>query len=551
MRYLWHAIREQLARIRASLRRRDFDRDMDEEFETHLALLTERFTAQGLSSEEARYAARRQFGGAIQMKDTVRDNSRFQPFENLFQDLTYSVRQFRRSPVFAVTAILTLALGIGANSAIFTLIDQLVLRPLPVKDPQAIVLLVGQGDYYGSNMGENALSYPMYQTVRDRNQVFSNMMCRRSIEMVVATQDQGQVLSGELVSGNYFPLLGIQPAAGRLFNANDDLRSGASPVAVLSYAFWQNRFAGDRRVIGSRILVNNYPFTIIGVAQPGFSGLEPGLPTQLFVPVTMTPQVFANMDFAQMFDSRLRWLNVYGRLKPGVTRERAKATLQPLFHQILEREVLQPAFGRATPYIRAHFLRMWMEVRPGSQGNKELRRKFEKPLALLMGVTGFVLLIASANLASLLAARAAVRQREVAIRLAAIGSSRARIVRQLLTESLLLALIGGLAGIVLAVAIVKGLLAFLPDSQSGYSISSSPDWRMLSFAFALSLFTGLLFGSAPALHAAYPNIAETLKATASNVSGGSGQILFRKLLVAAQITLSLLLLIAPPCSFAA
>ena len=542
MTHLWRTVREQIARIRASLRRRDFDRDMDEEFETHLAFLAERFIARGLSPEEAHYAARRQFGGAMQVKNTVRDYSRFQPFENLSQDISYGLRQFRKSPLFAVSAILTLALGIGANTAIFTLIDQLILRLLPVRDPQAIVALIGKGEYYGSNMGENTLSYPMYQTIRDRNQVFSNMMCRRSTRMIAAIENEGQVLSGELVSGNYFPLLGIQPVAGRLIDANDDLSSGASPVVVLSYSCWQSRFAGDRAVVGRRILVNNYPLTIIGIAQPGFSGLEPGLPTQLFVPVTMTPQVFPTMDFAQMFDSRLRWLNVYGRLKAGITREGAKAALQPLFHQILEREVREPAFGRATPYIRAHFLRMWMDVLPGGQGNRELRRRYEKPLALLMGVTGFVLLIASANLASLLAARAAGRQREIAIRLA-IGSSRARIIRQLLTESVLLGVIGGLAGLVLAVAMVKGLLTFLPDNASGYLISSSPDFRMLSFAFALSLFTGILLGSAPALQAAYPNLAETLKSTASNVSGGSGQILFRKLLVAAQITLSLLLLI--------
>jgi predicted permease len=541
MNRLLHFIRERLARISGSLRRRDFERDTDEEFAIHLSLLTERFIARGLSPEEARYAARRQFGGETQVKIAVRDHGRFQPLENLFQDISYCLRQLRKSPLFALAAMLTLALGIGANTAIFTLVDQLILRLLPVKDPQSIVLLIGKGEYYGSNMGLNALSYPMYQTIRDRDQVFSNMMCRRSMPMVAAIQNQGQVLSGELVSGNYFPLLGIQPAAGRLFDANDDLRSGSGPVAVLSYAYWQNRFTGDWRVIGSRIAVNNYPLTIIGVAQAGFTGLEPGLPTQIFVPVTMTPQVFPNMDFARMFDSRLRWLNVYGRLKPGVTRERAKAALQPVFHQILEREVLEPAFGRATPYIRAHFLRMWMDVLPGGQGNQELRHQYQKPLALLMGVTGFVLLISSANLASLLAARAASRQREVAIRLA-IGSSRGRIIRQLLTESLLLALTGGLAGLVLAVGMVKGLVAFLPQNPAGYSISHSPDWQMLSFAFGLSLSTGLLFGLVPALQAAYPNITETLKATASNVSGGSGQILFRKLLVAVQITLSLLLL---------
>ena len=340
------------------------------------------------------------------MKNDVRDRSRFCPLEAVLQDSGYMLRQFRKSPLFATASILTLALGIGANTAIFTLVDQLILRLLPIKDPQQVVGLVANGRYYGDNMGLNALSYTMYQTIRDQNQVFKLMMCRRTAQFTATVHSESDVLSGELVSGNYFPLLGIKAAAGRVFDSNDDLRPNANPVAVLSYAYWKSRFAGSDQVIGRRLLVNNYPLTIVGIAQPGFNGLEPGLPAQLFVPVMMTQTLFPHLDFAQMFDPRLRWVNVYGRLKAGIPRERAKAGLQPLFHQILEAEVLQAGFAHATPYDKEQFLKMWLDVIPGGQGNSILRQQYEKPLWVLMGVTGFVLLIACANLASLLAARA-------------------------------------------------------------------------------------------------------------------------------------------------
>ncbi len=528
--------------MRGSLVRRTFEAEFDEEVEAHLALLTERFASRGLSPDEARYAARKKFGGVTQTKNELRDRGRSRFLEAVWQDSAYVVRQFRRAPLFAITSILTLALGIGANTAIFSLVDQLILRLLPIKEPRHLVALVGQGPYYGENMGHDVLSYTMYQTLRDRNQVFSQMMCRRSVQFTATVHSESEVLSGELVSGNYFPLLGIKAAAGRVFDANDDLRPSANPVAVLSYAYWKSRFAGSDRILGRTLLVNNYPLTIVGISQPGFNGLEPGLPSQLFVPVMMTSALFPHDDFGRMFDSRLRWVNVYGRLKPGMTLEHAKAGLQPLFHRILQAEMLQPGFAHATPYDKQQFLKMWLDVIPGGQGNSILRRQYEKPLWVLMGVTGFVLLIACANLASLLAARAVVRQKEIAVRLA-IGSSRARIVQQLTTESLLLALVGGIAGIGLAIAMVKSLLAFLPENPTGYTISSSPDLRILCFALGLSLLTGLIFGLMPALQAARPNVAEILKAKAASVTGGAAQINFRKVLVAAQITLSLLLLI--------
>ena len=458
----------------------------------------------------------------------------------LVQDVRYAARTFRKSPVFSGVAVFSLALGIGANTAIFTLVDQLILRLLPIEDPQNVVLLAGRGRHYGGNNGRNALSYPMYQELRDRNQVFSAMMCRYRLGFSIAADSQTEAVNGELVSGNYFPMLGTRPALGRLFTASDDLHAGAHPYAVLSYTWWKTRFAGDAHVLGRTIRVNDYPLTVVGVAQPAFEGMEPGLPAFLFVPMAMAREV--RPGFTAMFERRSRWVNAYGRLKAGITLEQAKAGLQPLFHQIIESEVPLPGFRDATPYDRQQFLRMWMEVMPGSQGNTNLRRQYEKPLWVLAGVVGLVLLIACANLASLLTARAAARQKEIAIRLA-IGSSRARMLRQLLTESVLLAAAGGVAGLGLAVLMVKGLLAFLPTVVTGYAISSSPDWRMLAFTFALSLITGVGFGMVPAIQSTNPNISLTLKEQTGAIVGDGSQVSFRKILVAAQVTLSLLLLI--------
>ncbi len=455
------------------------------------------------------------------------------------RDVVYAVRSLRKSPVFSAVAILSLALGIGANTAIFSLIDQLILRLLPVRDPQQIVLLAGRGRHYGGNNGRNALAYPMYQDLRDRNQVFGAMMCRYRLNMAVGIESQTEVVNGELVSGNYFPLLGLRPAGGRLFTANDDLRPGQHPFAVISYAWWKTRFNADPRVIGQTLRVNNYPLMIVGVAQPGFDGMEPGLPALVYVPIAMTREV--RPGYTEMFDRRQRWVNVYGRLKPTVTIEQAKAGLQPLFHQIIEDEVQQPAFRNATSFDKEQFLRMSLDVIPGSQGNTNLRRQYEKPLWVLMAVVGLVLLIACANLASLLTARAAARRKEIAIRLA-MGAGRSRILQQLLTESVLLSGGGGVAGLALAVLMVKGLLAFLPTTINGYAISSSPDARMLAFTLGLSLLTGIGFGLVPAIQSTNPGIAPTLKDQAGAVIGGA-QVTFRKALVTAQVMLSLLLLI--------
>jgi predicted permease len=539
-----HFLKEQIARIGGSFGRRTFESALDEEVEAHLALLTERFVERGLSPEEARYAARKQFGGVTQMKNELRARSRFRLLETVIQDCSYVLRQLRKSPAFAVAAILTLAIGIGANAAIFSLVDQLILRLLPVQDPQRVVALVGMGHFFGDSQGNNPLSYPMYEDLRDRNRVFSQMMCRRPSDFTVNTSSGSEVVRGESVSGNYFPLLGIRPAFGRLFSAADTLHAAASPLVVVSYSYWMNRLGGDPGAIGRTIRVNNYPLTIIGVVGPGFHGLEPGLNESIFLPITMVPVIFSDSDAGpRFFDRRLRWVNVYGRLKPGTTIGLAKVGLQLLFHQILNNELHEPDFRHATVYDKDEFLKMSLDVIPGGQGDRTLRHQYEKPLWVLMGVAGLVLLIACANIAGLCLARATSRQKEIAVRLA-IGSSRLRIAQQLITESLVLAITGGAAGIALAVVVIKSLLAFLPSDVNGYDISSSPDSHMLEFSVVLALVTGVAFGLVPALQSTRPDVAKALKNQSASTTSGAGQYRFRKALVAGQVALSLLLLTA-------
>ncbi len=462
---------------------------------------------------------------------------------NLLQDLRYAIRTFRKSPVFVIVAVLSLAFGIGANTAIFTLVDQVLLRLLPVKDPQQLVLLWGRGPHYGSNNGRYKLSYPMYEDFRDHNQVFSGMFCRWETSMSVSSDGRTERVDGELVSGTYFPVLGVGPALGRLFTVEDDKTPGGAPYAVLSYRYWLSRYAGSPGVIGKKLIVNGHPLTIIGVSQAGFDGTDPGKSPQIRVPVMMKAELDTlGASFDYNFKSRRgRWVNVFGRMKPGVTEPQAKAALQPFFHQMLEMEVREKDFARAAPETRQRFLTMWIDLLPASKGDSELRRQFSSALLVLTAIVGLVLLIACANVANLLIARATARQKEIAVRLA-LGASRSRIISQLLIESLVLAIIGGIAGLALAVWMDRALLGFLPTGDTPLTISSTPDWRIMFFNLAISLLTGIIFGLVPALQSTRPQLAGTLKDQVGSIAGGKS-VGLRKALVAAQVTLSLLLLI--------
>jgi len=476
------------------------------------------------------------------MPNAARRSSFLDSIDTAIRDLRYSLRTLARTPGFTAIAILTLALGIGANTAIFTLLDQILLRLLPVKNPQELVLLTMRGRHYGSNWGGNAISHPMFRDFAAHNDVFSDMFCRFPFDASVAFNGQSEHIQLEMVSGTYFSTLGLNPLIGRIFTPDDDKLPDAYPYVVLNYAYWKSRFASDPDVVGKSLVVNNNKMTVVGVLQPGFDGVELGRSPQLFIPIMMQKEIMVGNPTDMLKERRNRWVNAFGRLKPGVTRQQAKAALQPFMHSMLEMEVKDKAFAHASPYDREQFLKCYIDVLPGSQGRSYTRQTLSTPLWVLMATTGLVLLIACANLANLLLVRGSARKKEIAIRLA-MGATRPRIIAQLLIESLALSTLGAFAGLAFAYWADRALMAiYLPSDSGGLKISTTPDVRILLFTLAVTIMTGVLFGLMPALQTTKPNVASTLKDEAAAVVGG-GHGALRKSLVIAQVTLSLLLLI--------
>jgi predicted permease len=513
---------------------------LDDELQFHLEQQIAENVAAGMTREEARYAAMRIFGNHTMVVEDARETWGWIWLEQVGQDLRYTFRTLRKSSLFTVVAILTLALGIGTNTAMFSLLDQVVLRLLPVSHPEQLVIVRETGNHYGNSYGANTISWPMFEDLRDNNQVFSGMFCRFPAKVTIGYGDRVAQIPAELVSGSYFPTLGVGAALGRTIAPDDDAVPDSRPVVVLSYGFWRSYFNGDRSIVGRTIALNSYAMTVIGVAQPGFDGVELGVPAKVFVPIMMKTEMTPHSDGLKDRRRRLSWVTAYGRLKPGVSLQQAQLSLQPLMQSILEMEVAQPEFTRsATADDRQVFLRNRAELLPGSENG--LREYMRKPLWLLVALTGAVLLLACANLANLLLARATAREREFAVRLA-VGAGRARIVRQLLLESLLLAGAGAILGLALAFSAARILLRiYLPaDAAAEFVVSPIPDGRVLAFVVGVMLLTSLVFGLLPAVRGSRTEITRSLKERSGALSAGG--ISLRRLLVGVQVSLSLLLL---------
>ena len=457
------------------------------------------------------------------------------------RDIRRAVRTLRKSPLFTVLAITSLAIGIGANTAIFTLLDQILLRSLPVHRPHELVQLRIEGSFLGNTWGNGTeISYPMYLDFRDNNEVFSGMFARFGWMMHVGAEGRTERVTGELVSGTYFPVLGVRPAVGRLFTPDDDKAPGGHPLAVLGHRYWRERFAANPGVVGQTIIVNSHPLTILGVAEAGFEGIELGSATDVYVPMMMKAQMTPGWN--QLDDRRSRFARVFARLRPGVTRQQAEASLQPFFRALRERELGDKFFASASAYMKTQFLKATLRADPGFQGNSGLREYVERPLWILMAMVAGVLLIACANVAGLLVARGMARQHEIAIRLA-LGGSRRRVVQEMFAESLVLAVAGSAAGLLAATWGSSFLLGVFADPEIAMGVSSAPDARIVAFNFGAALLTALLFGLFPAWQTTRPALAPTLKDQSRSVLTG-GPVRLRKALVVAQVALSLLLLIA-------
>jgi len=461
----------------------------------------------------------------------------------LLQDVRYSLRMMAKHPGFAVIAVLTLALGIGANTAIFTLLDQVLLRRLPVREPEQLVQLersgadTGKASSYGGST-DDYFSYPMYRDLRDQNTVFAGVLATDSTQVGVEWHNQADLAATELVSGNYFEVLGVRPALGRLLVQSDDVVENANPVVVLSFAYWQRKFGTEPDILDQAILVNGHPFTVIGVAQPAFHSIVVGNSPDLFAPMMMKPEI--TPDWNDLDNRRSAWLNIFARLKPGGKRSPAEAGINLLWHS-LRAEELREIKNQSASFREKFLNHSRLKLLDGSMGFSPLRENIRTPLLIVMGMVGLVILMACANVAGLLLVRAAGRVREISVRYA-LGAERRRIAQQLLVEGLLLGVVGGSVGLLLAPS-VSGLLArrLSSDPQTAMAFSSYPDLRIFAFNFGLAFAASLLFSLMPMFEFWRPDLTPALKQQSVSVANSRRHL--RRAAVGVQIGLSLLLLV--------
>jgi len=457
----------------------------------------------------------------------------------LFQDVRYAVRMLRNNPAFTAVAVLTLALGIGANTAVFQLLDSIRLTRLPLQHPDQLaeVRIIdphGRTGHFGAP--HSNLTNPQWEQIRAQQQAFSGMFAWSEDRFNIAASGESHQVDGLYVSGDFFRVLGVQPVRGRLFTVQDDQRGCGSPGVVLSNAFWQREYGGDDSVVGRKMTIEHHPFEIIGVTPASFYGLDVGKRFDLAVPICSDPLI--RCEAARLDVPHEWWLSVMGRLKPGWTVERASAQLAAVSRGIFAATRIT-AFGAET---EKHYLTYRLGVLPAGAGVSEMRTDYATPLNLLLAIAGFVLLIACANLASLMLARANSRAREIAIRLA-LGASRGRLIRQLMAESLLVALTGATLGLLLSHMLSQFLVSLISTRQSQAFLDLAPDWRVLGFVAGLAILTCFLFGLTPALRATRTGSAESLKAGGRGSTAGPERFSLRRALVAVQVALSLVLLV--------
>lgn len=531
------SLRRFLTRLANFLTRRRNDERLKEEIAEHIALQTAENLRAGLSPAEARRQALLKFGAVEAIKEDYHAERGLLFLETLLQDIRFAFRMLRKSPGFTAVAVLTLALGIGANTTIFSLLDGLALRTLSVRHPEQLVRVAA----YAPDDSYSALSLPMFEEIARDQRVFSSMFSWEG-EGVVNVETNGSLSRGDVwpIGGNFYSDLGAIPEIGRLIGPEDVDVNSSTPtlVAVLGYDFWQAHYGGDRSVIGKTIKIEEIPFTIIGVTRQGFAGMTADMPFEIAIPFTAEPLIYGQKDLQKHLQERESlWLDAAGRLKPGITLEQARAQLNSLWPTI--RAATMPV--NPTPEIRNRFLALRLRVESGSTGSSYVRGRFSTPLYVLLGISGLVLLIACVNLASLTLARAASRNHEMGVRLA-LGASRWRLARQMLTESMMLSVAGALAGLAFGLWGSKALsnLIFTETYIVPGALNLNPDLRMLGFAAAVAILTGVLFGIAPALRASAEDPNAALQQSSRSVGCGTGRL--GKSLILTQVALSLVLL---------
>ena len=532
---IWKRFRR---RLRYWLNRGERQRLLREEMEFHIAEMIDELAGQGLSEPEARAAAYRKFGNMTQTSEEARATWIARWMNDLAQDLRFSSRSLLRSPGFTCATLLSLALGIGATTAIYSLVDQVILHSLPVREPERLVLVDWKGEPLANGFGSyNLMSYPICRDLQQQTRFLEGVLCRAEATVNLWTGGDPKPVGAEIVSGTYFPVLGVGPALGRVIEKQDDATPVASPVIVLSYDFWQSQFGGAPDVLGRKVLVNQYPMTIAGVAAAGFRGIDVGVVPAFWIPACMSEQVIP--AFHDLLDRRTQWMQIFGRLRPDFTAAQAQAGLQPWFKAMLEEDTHRAGFPNVTAEYRRLFLGSTLELTAAPQGHSRLRRSLSQPLWLLFAATGVLLSLACLNVAGLFLARGSARVREIGTRLA-LGASRGRIGRQLLADGLLLSFAGGALGIALGPAAIRALISFLPREVASNALDAGLSPRVMVFAFLVSVFSGLVSSLAPALDAGRANLIASLRERGGT---GFGGIRLRKCIVTLQVAFSLILIV--------